>query len=205
MKNLSDSSDISIDFDDERSKKMHAELKSKDGDGNYASFFRHVTHQFLESDVNTVPPGCHFCIDHITSVEVYTSSDKERLRKLLLKMARRMNGRGSGANNSVADDIHRALDTIASDKQSRSYRFIPGLVVPAGSKLFTSYRIKIESIGPFLIRVYFLLEPSASLKEQIKGISRKQTNTKVKIFLSWLKKLKRIQDPSFVVKKRQST
>jgi hypothetical protein len=93
------------------------------------------------------------------------------------------------------------VPTIASDKQSRSYHFIHGLVVPAGSKLFTSCRVKIESIGAFLIRVYFLLEPSASLQEQIQDISRKQTNTRVKIVLSWLKKIKRIQNPSFVVKK----
>jgi hypothetical protein len=201
MKHFARSSDDSIDFDDARSKSIHAELKSKDKDGNYASFFKQVTHQFLQSDVNTVPPGYHFCVDRIASVEVYSSSDKERLRKLLIKMARRMNRRDAGANNSVVENIERAIDTIASEKKSRSYHFIDGLVVPTGSKLFTSYRVKIESIGAFLIRVYFLLEPSASLQEQIQDISRKQTNTRVKIFLSWLKKFKRIQNPSFVVKK----
>jgi hypothetical protein len=193
-----DGSNDSIEFEDERSRRIHSELQAKDKDGNYASFFQQRTHQILENDVNTVPPGYQFSFDCIVAVEVYSPSDKERLRNLLLKMARRMGSKNSRACKST---IERAVDKIAGEKKSRSYHYIDGLVVPAKSKLFKSYRVKIESIGSSLIKVCFSFAPSASLQEQILFIAHTQANTRVRIFVDWLTRIRRIQNPSFVIKK----
>jgi hypothetical protein len=201
MTRSADGSSDSIEFEDERSRRIHSELKSKDKDGNYASFFQQRTHQILENDVNTVPPGYRFSVDHIVAVEVYSPSDKERLRKLLLNMARRMGSKDKWARESAIESIERAVDKIASDKKSRSYHFIDGLVVPAKSKLFKSYRVKIESIGSSLIKVCISFAPSASLQAQILLIAHNQTNTRVKIFVDWFTRIRRIENPSFVVKK----
>jgi hypothetical protein len=201
MTRSADGSSESIEFEDDRSRRIHSELQSKDKDGNYASFFQQRTHQILESDVNTIPPGYRFVVDCIVAVEVYSPSDKERLRMLLLNMARRMGNKDSRARDSTIESIERAVDKIASDKKSCSYTFIDDLVVPAKSKLFKSYRVKIESIGSSLIKVCISFTPSASLQEQILFIAHTQTNTRVRIFVDWLTRIRRIQNPSFVVKK----
>ncbi|WP_411870524.1 hypothetical protein [Vulcanococcus limneticus] len=201
MTRSADGSSDSIEFEDEQSRRIHSELQSKDKDGNYASFFQQRTRQILESDANTVPPGYRFSLDRIVAVEVYSPSDKERLRILLLNMARRMGSKDSRACESTIESIERAVDKIASDKKSRSYHFIDGLVVPARSKLFKSYKVKIESIGSSLIKVCISFAPSASLQDQILFIAHTQTNTRVKIFVDWLTRIRRIQNPSFVVKK----
>jgi hypothetical protein len=201
MTRPSDGSSDSIEFEDEQSRRIHSELQSNDKDGNYASFFQQRTHQILENDVNTVPPGYRFSVDRIVVVEVYSPSDKERLRILLLSMARRMESKDSRARESTIESIERAVDKIASEKKSRSYHFIDGLIVPARSQLFKSYRVKIESIGSSLIKVSISFAPSASLQDQILFIAHTQTNTRVRIFVDWITRIRRIQNPSFVVKK----
>ncbi|NQW39375.1 MAG: hypothetical protein HQ469_09365 [Cyanobacteria bacterium] len=201
MTRSADSYRDSIEFENERSKRIHSELQFKDQDGDYASFFQQRTHQILENDANTVPAGYRFSLDRIVAVEVYSPSDKERLRTLLLNMARRMERKNSQACESAIESIERAVDKIASEKKSRSYHFIDDLVVPAKSRLFKSYRVKIESIGSSLIRVCISFAPSASLQDQIFLIAHTQTNTRVRIFVDWLTRIRRIQNPSFVVKK----
>jgi hypothetical protein len=196
-----DGSSDSIEFEDERSRRIHSKLLSKDKDGKYSSFFQQRTHQSLENYVNAVPPGYRFSVDRIAAVDVYSPSDKERLRILLHNMARRIESTDGQACDSTLANIDRAIDKIAIDKKSRSFHFIDGLVVPARSKLFKSYRVKIESIGSSLIKVYFSFAPSASLQDQILFIAHTQTNTRVKIFVDWLTRIRRIQNPSFVVKK----
>jgi hypothetical protein len=201
MTRSADSSSDSIEFEDERSRRIHSELQSKDKDGNYASFFQQSTHQILENDANAVPPGYRFSLDRIVAVEVYSPSDKERLRILLLSMARRMESKDSRTRESTIESIERAVDKIASEKKSRSYHFIDGLIVPARSKLFKSYRVKIESIGSSLIRVSISLAPSASLQDHILFIAHTQTNTRVRIFVDWIARIRGIKNPSFAVKK----
>ena len=201
MNRSADGSSDSIEFEDERSRRIHSKLLSKDKDGKYSSFFQQRTHQSLENYVNAVPPGYRFSVDRIAAVDVYSPSDKERLRILLHNMARRIESTDGQACDSTLANIDRAIDKIASDKKSRSFHFIDGLVVPARSKLFKSYRVRIESIGSSLIKVYFSFAPSASLQDQILFIAHTQTNTRVKIFVDWLTRIRRIQNPSFVVKK----
>ncbi|QNI68421.1 hypothetical protein [Synechococcus sp. BMK-MC-1] len=201
MTRSADGSSDSIEFEDERSRRIHSELQSNDKDGNYASFFQHRTHQILENDVNIVPPGYRFSLDRVVAVEVYSPSDKERLRLLLLNMARRIQRKDSRAYERAIESIERAVDRIASEKKSRSYHFIDGLVVPARSKLFKSYRVKIESIGSSLLKVSISFTPSANLQEQIIFVAQTQTNTRVRIFVDWLTSIRRIQNPSFKIKK----
>jgi len=112
-----------------------------------------------------------------------------------------MQRKDSRACEMAMASIERAVDKIASEKKSRSYHFIDGLVVPARSKLFKSYRVKIESIGSSLIKVSISLAPSDSLQDQFMFIAHMQTNTRVRIFEDWLTRIRRIKSPSFKIKK----
>ncbi len=201
MSNPSTTSEDFVEFSDEASRKTHEDLLSKDNEGDYAAFFRELTHQPLESRVNTIARGFAFSIDKVLAVEVYSGSDRERVKGLLLNMANRMAKNNPEAYLDASPQIERAMATIATEKKSSSYHRIDNLIVPAGTELFDSYTVNIESIGPHLVKLFFWLAPSSDLQSRIRDLARNQTKTNVRIYRKWVNRFRRNRIPAFDTKK----